>query len=118
MSRLNDEVAALLNEYADLLHITGGDAFRARNYEKAARAVAGYSGDMALLDAAGLRQIPGVGTSIANKIGEYRRTGTIKAVEELRARIPAGVLQLTQVPALGPKRALQLYQELGISSVG
>jgi len=118
VSRLNDEVAALLNEYADLLHITGGDAFRARNYEKAARAVAGYSGDMALLDAAGLRQIPGVGTSIANKIGEYRRTGTIKAVEELRARIPAGVLQLTQVPALGPKRALQLYQELGISSVG
>ncbi|HLQ56208.1 MAG TPA: DNA polymerase/3'-5' exonuclease PolX [Streptosporangiaceae bacterium] len=118
MSRVNDEVAALLNEYAALLHITGGDGFRVRNYEKAARAVAGYSGDLALLDAAGLRQIPGVGTSIANKIGEYQRTGTIKAVQELRAQIPAGVLQLTRIPALGPKRALQLYQELGISSVG
>jgi len=61
VSRVNDEIAALFNEYADLLHITGGDAFRARNYEKAARAVAGYSGDIAELDAAGLRQVPGVG---------------------------------------------------------
>ena len=118
MSRVNDEVAALLSEYAALLHITGGDAFRARNYEKAARSVAGYSGDIGQLDAAGLRQIPGVGTSTASKIGEYQRTGTIKAIEELRARIPSGVLQLTRIPALGPKRALQLYQELGISSVG
>jgi len=118
VSRVNDEVAALLSEYAALLHITGGDAFRARNYEKAARGVAGYSGDIGQLDAAGLRQIPGVGTSTASKIGEYQRTGTIKAIEELRARIPAGVLQLTRIPALGPKRALQLYQELGISSVG
>ncbi len=118
MSRANDEIAALLSEYAALLHITGGDAFRARNYEKAARAVAGYSGDLAGLDAAGLRQVPGVGASIAGKIGEYQRTGTIGAVEELRARIPPGVLQLTRIPALGPKRALQLHQELGISSVG
>ena len=117
MSRVNDEIAALFNEYADLLHITGGDAFRARNYEKAARAVAGYSGDIAQLDAAGLRQVPGVGPSIAGKIGEYQRTGTFKAVEELRAQVPAGVLQLTRIPALGPKRALQLYRELGISSV-
>ena len=118
VSRVNDEIAALLNEYAALLHITGGEAFRARNYEKAARAVAGYSGDLAGLDAAGLRQIPGIGASIAGKIGEYQRTGTIKAVEDLRARIPAGVLQLTRIPALGPRRALQLHQELGISSVG
>jgi len=118
VGRVNDDVAALLSEYAALLHITGGDAFRARNYEKAARGVAGYSGDIGQLDAAGLRQIPGVGTSTASKIGEYQRTGTIKAIEELRARIPAGVLQLTRIPALGPKRALQLYQELGISSVG
>jgi len=118
VSRVNEEVSALLREYAGLLQISGGDAFRARNYEKAARAVAGYSGDMAGLDAAGLRQIPGVGASIASKIGEYQRTGTIRAVEELRARIPPGVLELTQIPALGPKRAAALYQELGISSVG
>ena len=118
VSRTNEEVAALLSEYAALLHMTGGDAFRTRNYEKAARAVAGYSEDVAQLDAAGLRQIPGVGASTADKIGEYQRTGQIRALEELRAKIPPGVLELTRIPALGPKRALQLHQELGISSVG
>ena len=118
VSRTNEEVAALLSEYAALLHLTGGDAFRTRNYEKAARAVAGYSEDVAQLDAAGLRQIPGVGASTADKIGEYQRTGQIRALEELRAKIPPGVLELTRIPALGPKRALQLHQELGISSVG
>jgi len=118
MSRANEDFAALLSEYADLIMIIGGDVFRARNYEKAARSVAGYAGDVSQLDAAALRQVPGVGKSIAEKIGEFAATGTFGALEELRARIPAGVLQLTRIPALGPKRALQLYQELGISSVG
>ncbi|HTU05784.1 MAG TPA: helix-hairpin-helix domain-containing protein, partial [Trebonia sp.] len=42
MASMNDAVAGLLREYAELLAITGGDPFRARNYEKAAKAVAGY----------------------------------------------------------------------------
>ena len=118
MARANEDVAALLGEYSDLLLITGGDAFRARIYERAARAVAGHSADVGELDAAALRQIPGVGKSIAEKIAEYRETGTIGAVEELRADIPAGVRELTRIPALGPKRAMQLYRDLQISSVG
>src|ERR1019366_7920380 len=52
--RTNDEVAALLEEYADLLAITGGDAFRIRSYEKAARSIAGYPDDLATLDAGAL----------------------------------------------------------------
>jgi DNA polymerase (family X) len=117
MTRANEDIAALLREYSDLLLITGGDAFRARIYERAARAVAGQSADVGQLDAAALRQIPGVGKSIAEKIAEYRETGTIRAVEELRADIPAGVRELTRIPALGPKRAMQLYRDLQISSV-
>ncbi len=117
MPRANEEVADLLQEYADLLQITGGDQFRSRNYEKAAKSVAGYSNDIAELDEAGLRRIPGVGTSIATKIIEYRQTGTVKALDELRAKIPDGVRELTKIPALGPKRALLLHRELGISSV-
>jgi DNA polymerase (family X) len=118
MPRANEIVAALLQEYADLLEISGGDPFRARNYEKAAKSVAGYSSDVDLLDAVTLRQIHGVGASIANKIVEYQQTGTIAALEELRAGVPDGVREMTKVPALGPKRAFQLYRELGISSVG
>ncbi|MGW0769531.1 DNA polymerase/3'-5' exonuclease PolX [Streptomyces sp. NPDC002676] len=117
MARSNEEVAALFAEYADLISITGGDAFRARVYEKAARAVGGYHADVSTLDAKGLQEIPNVGKSIAEKIVEYFRTGGVSAVEELRARIPAGVRRLTAIPTLGPKKACLLYEELGISSV-
>jgi DNA polymerase (family X) len=114
---MNEEVAALLHEYAELSQITGGDVFRARNYEKAARSVRGWADDISQLDAKELRAIPGVGASIAAKIAEYRKTGRIGALDELRARIPPGVLELTKVPGLGPKRALQLSHDLGIRSV-
>ena len=117
MASTNDNVAALLREYAELLAITGGDPFRARNYEKAAKAVAGYPADIAAMDDAALTTIPGVGKSIAAKIAEYRRTGAIAAVEALRGKIPAGVRDLTRVPGLGPKRAVVLSAELGIASV-
>jgi len=117
MAWLNEEVAGLLREYAELTQITGGDAFRARNYEKAARSVRGWAHDIGQLDITGLRAIPGVGASIAAKIAEYRDTGRIRALDELRAKIPPGVLELTRVPGLGPKRAVQLNRDLGIQSV-
>ncbi|WP_166348457.1 DNA polymerase/3'-5' exonuclease PolX [Phytoactinopolyspora limicola] len=117
MARPNDDVADLLFEYADLISITGGDAFKARVYEKAARAVAGFHDNVADLDQRGVERIPGVGRSIAAKIVEYMTTGRVAAIEELRAGIPDGVRRLTAVPGLGPKRALQLYRELGISSI-
>jgi DNA polymerase (family X) len=117
MPRANDEVAGLLQEYADLLLITGGDPFRARNYEKAAKSVAGYSDDVGRLDEPGLQRIPGVGKSIATKIVQFQRTGAISELDALRTKIPEGVRAMTKIPALGPKRAFQLYSDLGISSV-
>ncbi|MEU6009899.1 DNA polymerase/3'-5' exonuclease PolX [Streptomyces sp. NPDC047453] len=117
MVRANEEVEALLQEYADLIAITGGDAFKARAYEKAARAIGGHPADVSHLDVAGLKEIPGVGRSIAEKVVEYLRTGNVTVVEETRARIPAGVRQLITIPTLGPKKAMALYEDLHISSV-
>ncbi|CAN3984492.1 DNA polymerase/3'-5' exonuclease PolX [Kitasatospora purpeofusca] len=117
MARLNDKVRELLQEYADLISITGGDAFRARAYEKAARAVGGHPVDIDGLDVKGLQQIPGVGRSTAEKIAEYLSGGRIEALETLRAEIPTGVRAMMSVPGVGPKRALALYRDLGIASV-
>jgi histidinol phosphatase-like PHP family hydrolase len=117
MASTNEEVAALLREYAELLVLTGGDPFRVRSYEKAAKAVAGCPDDLGALPEAGLTRVPGVGSSIAAKIIEYRRTGTIKAVDELRATVPPGALMLAKVPGVGPKRALQLARELRVTTV-
>ena len=116
MPQANDTVAALLDEYAALTVMSGGDPFRARVYNKAARAIAGHSHDVSQLETAALLQIAGVGKSIAAKIGEINATGSFALLEELRADIPDGVRLLTRIPALGPRRALQLYAELGISS--
>ncbi|MFI6108825.1 DNA polymerase/3'-5' exonuclease PolX [Streptomyces sp. NPDC051310] len=117
MARANEEVQALLQEYADLIAITGGDAFKARAYEKAARAVGGYHADVSTLDAGQLRDIPNVGRSIADKIVEYLASGHVSAIEERRDAIPAGVRELITIPTLGPKKAMVLHEELGVSSV-
>lgn len=117
MSRANDDIEALLQEYADLIAISGGDAFKARAYEKAARSVGGHPADVATLDLKGLQEIPNVGRSIAEKIIEYLRSGRITAVEDTRATVPAGVRELITIPTLGPKKALVLHEELGITSV-
>jgi DNA polymerase (family 10) len=115
--RANDAVEAALLEYAELLSILSEDRFKPRAYDKAARAVGGYHAD---IDGASLDQIleiPNVGSSIGEKIDEYLRTGRIAGLEELRERIPPGVRELLTIPGLGPKKAMVLYSEVGISSV-
>jgi len=116
MPQANDAAAALLDEYAELMLMTGGDPFRARVYTKAARAIAAYQHDVSELPPEALLRIPGVGKSIAGKVGEIARTGTFAELEDLRADVPDGVRRLTRIPALGPRRALQLYRELKVSS--
>src|SRR5690349_19472162 len=117
MARTNEQVAALLQEIADLISITGGEQFKARVYERAARSIAGHPEDVAELDLKAVQGVPNVGKSIAEKIAEYLATGRMATLEELRSRIPAGVRQLMEIPTLGPKKAMLLYEELHISSV-
>jgi DNA polymerase (family 10) len=117
VARTNDDVERLLLEYADLLSILSEDRFKPRAYEKAARAVGGYAGDIDGYSLGELLEIPNVGTSIGEKIHEYLTTGRIEELERLRAQIPPGVRAMTSIPGFGPKKAMQVYQELGIDSL-
>ena len=117
MPRANDAVEAALQEYADLVAIVSDDPFKPRAYEKAARSVGGYATDVSDLDLRGILTIPSVGKSIGEKIVELLTTGSIADLEALRARVPAGVRELTAISGMGPKKALALYRELGIDSV-
>lgn len=117
MAGANELAAQMLQEFAELLAISGGDAFKVRAYEKAARAVAGNPAEVAGLDEKSLTAIPGVGGHLARKIIEFCETGSCHELDELRARVPAGLRTLLVVPGLGPKRARQVYDELGITSV-
>ena len=117
MPRANDAVEAVLLEYADLLAILSEDRFKPRSYEKAARAVGGYHADIGTLEPAEILKIPNVGKSIAEKIQEFLREGTMEALESLRAKIPPGVRDIIAVPGVGPKKAMILYQDLGIANI-
>ncbi|WP_106403558.1 helix-hairpin-helix domain-containing protein [Actinocorallia populi] len=114
MARVNEAAAEALREYADLFALEGGDPFRVRSYQRAAKAIAGYPED---LRPGHVRDVPDVGSAIAAKIEEFLGRGGFRQLDELRAKIPAGVRRLMAVPSLGPKTALFLYRELGVDSV-
>jgi DNA polymerase (family 10) len=117
MARANDDVERALLEFAELLAIVGDDAFKARAYEKAARAVGGHHADLAELDDDGIRAIPNVGRSIVVKIRNTLDTGTFPELESLRTKVPSGVRAMTAIPGFGPKKAMLVHQELGIDGV-
>ena len=117
MAWSNEDVAAQLAEIAALLQLTGADRFRIRAYERAASAVATLPTDLAELGADELAAVDGVGGSTAKRILEYREQGRIAVLDELRARVPPGVLDLTRVPGLGPKTAMLVHNELGVTSI-
>ncbi|HEX6400973.1 MAG TPA: nucleotidyltransferase domain-containing protein, partial [Actinomycetota bacterium] len=117
MPRANDAVEAMLVEYADLLSVLSSDPYKPRAYEKAARAVGGHPVDLAGKDLPEILQVPNVGRSIGEKIHEFLTTGTVADLEGLRAKIPAGVRAVMAIPGVGPKKAMVLYQELGVDSV-
>ena len=114
----NAEVAALLNEIADLLELKGESRFRIGAYRTAAGRIENLTEDIEELWRQGhLEEIPGVGESIATKIAQYLQTGHLAYLDDLRKEIPRGVRAILQVPGLGPARAQLLYRELGIQTV-
>jgi len=115
----NVEIARVLNEYTDLLDIQGENPFRVRSYCNAAQTVAGLSQPVAQLIEAeeDLRKLPGIGSSMAAHLKEILETGTLSGLEEVRRALPPTLTELVQLQHLGPKRARQLYDALGITSV-
>jgi DNA polymerase (family 10) len=112
------QVAALFEEIAVLLELQGENPFKARAYTNAARALENYEGDLAALVAEDrLGDLTGVGDALRLKITELVRTGRLDYYEKLRASVPAGLVEMLEVPALGPKKIKTLHDKLGISSV-
>ena len=115
----NTEIAARLHELARLTVLAEGssNAFRVRAYETAARAIEGFGVPVTEMDRDALTSIRGVGKGTAAKIVEYLDTSTIAKLDDLRARFPPDFIELTKVPGVGPKTAVLLRDELGITDV-
>lgn len=114
----NADVAAAMNEIAELLELKGESTFRIRAYENAARTLGNLPEDIRTVSEEGrLRDIKGVGEALALKITELLETGHLKYLDALRAEFPAGVRTLMTVPGVGPSLARRVYAELGIDSL-
>jgi DNA polymerase (family X) len=111
-------VARLLDEISRYLELSDPKPFRARAFERAARAIETFDGDLAKLVAAGeITSIEGVGKGTGDVIDEIVRTGTSGYLEDFRKQYPPGIFELLRVPRLGLKKIGVLYTELGIASL-
>lgn len=114
----NAQIAALLDELADLYELDGAIVHRVLAYRNAAKAVREAPTSVAALARRGeVTSLPGIGRTLEQKIEALLATGSIPAVEKLRARFPPGLVDMTRLPGLGPKRARRLFDELGIDSL-
>ncbi len=113
------DVARIFSEMATLLELTGANPFRARAYQNAGRALESITEDIeALVREDRLGEVSGVGKGLAASIAELVATGSLKEYDELRAKVPDGVLEILELPGLGPKRVRRIWEDLGVTNIG
>jgi DNA polymerase (family 10) len=113
----NAAIADALEELGDLYELDGAIVHRVLAYRTAAKAVREASVSVAALALEGrASDLPGIGKTLQEKILALAQTGAIPAAERLRAKFPPGLIAITRLPGLGPKRARLLHAELGIDS--
>jgi DNA polymerase (family 10) len=113
----NADIADALQELGDLYELDGAIVHRVAAYRSAAKAVREASVSVAALaEQDRATELAGIGATLQEKIQALVQTGAIPAAERLRAKFPPGLVALTRLPGLGPKRARLLHDELGIDS--
>jgi DNA polymerase (family 10) len=113
----NTDIADALDELGDLYELDGAIIHRVVAYRNGAKAVRDASVSVGALAVAGTAtELAGIGGTLQEKIAALVQTGTIPALEKLRAKYPAGLVQIRRLPGVGPKRAKLLFAELGIDS--
>ena len=115
----NEEIAELFEQLGVMLEMQGESVFKIRAYQRAARAIEGLSSPLAqaVVDGQKLTGIPGIGKAISEKIHELVTTGRVLTYERVKGELPEGALDLLAIPGIGPKTAVLIGTELGISSV-
>lgn len=117
----NKELARMFDTLADALEFLGENPFKIRAYRKVARFLESFPEDIQKFyeehGIEGLKSLPGVGEKIALKIEEYLKTGTFQKYEEVKSKVPDGILELLQIPGIGPKTIKKAHDELGVRNL-
>jgi len=114
----NAVLSAIFEQMADIMEILGEDRFRINSNRKVARVIEDMPTDVEDLLAGGqLAKVPGIGKSSLAKIEEFIKTGAITAHQELLAKIPTELLELLNIPGVGPKGVKAVYEQLKVTSI-
>jgi len=114
----NPEVSAIFRDIADILEIQGANVFRIHAYQRAAQNIEGLTEDLEnLIKEDRLKEIPGIGKDLSERIKEFAASGKIKIYEDLKKSIPEGLLELLNIPSVGPRTAKLLYEKLKIKDI-
>lgn len=114
----NKEIAAIFWEIADILELEDENPFRIRAYRRGAQTIESLAENLeTLAKEEKLTSLPGIGQDLARKITEILETGKLKFFGQIRKSIPAGLLQIMEIPGLGPKHTMLLYKKLKISNL-
>ncbi|MFO0966963.1 MAG: DNA polymerase/3'-5' exonuclease PolX [Gemmataceae bacterium] len=113
-----NEVAAILEEIGTILELQGENSFRCNAYHNAGRAIAQLEENLDELVAADqLGTIPGIGSTLKDKISTLVKTGGLPFYDELKKKTPAGLIEMLRLPSMGPKKVKLLYEQLGIDDL-
>ncbi len=121
MKTAREKALQILEEVEHLMKLHGENPFKLRAFEKARVTIEGLPEAEDLKERARigtLIELPGIGKGISDVLTEFLLSGTSKARDELKKALPEGLWELTQVPGLGPKKARQVIDELGITTWG
>jgi DNA polymerase (family 10) len=112
------KVAEILTEIGTLLELKGENPFKTRAYTNAARTVEGLSESLQAIVAENrLADVPGIGEGIRKKVIELVTTGKLQYYDELKASIPPGLVEMLQIPGVGPKKIKTFQVKLGIDTI-
>ncbi|MEY3812780.1 MAG: hypothetical protein RI910_848 [Verrucomicrobiota bacterium] len=113
-----NDIASVLDEIATFMELTGENPFKIRAYSAGARILENMTEDLGeLIDTGKLADIPGLGEALVDKISTLRRDGVLPFHQKLKASIPAGLLEVMQIPGLGPKKVRALWTLLAVEDL-
>jgi DNA polymerase (family 10) len=114
----NQQIAHMFAEIADILDIQGEDRRRVLAYRRAADSIAHLERDVTDVWHEGtLTDVPGIGKILAAKIDEFLTSGRLDFYDRIRSEVPAGVVEMLQIPDVGPKTAARMWKELGVTTI-
>src|SRR5690625_4403826 len=114
----NQEIAAKLREVYNLMQLAGENKFRAIAFDRAAQTIESLNEEITkYIEEDTLTEIKGIGKSIAEDIKAYASTGTMPVLQDLKERVPDGLIEWLNISGLGPKGIVKIHQALGITEI-